>query len=276
MEKDEPQGRVNPTNQGPVSPARFFCEWNSTEKCFTYYDKATKKNVLLPLPFTFLPLHEGYCIKGYSDPEKTSYVSNEVKIGDSDSLLIVRAYNNLTKKNHVAMVGTYANIQDKIKSILGKSGFSRSFYIAIKGADEKMFIANLQINGSGATHWKEFAKTTNIWSNAVQVKEFSNEKKGSNKYTAPVFNAVKIKPESDAEAAILQKEVLAYLEPYHAKNAAEAARLMPATGSESKPSKPAEKAFDNSKHKDAQTSEVIIEDNGADISFADEEAPDVF
>ena len=58
MEKDEPQGRVNPTNQGPVSPARFFCEWSSTEQCFVYYDKATKKNVKLPetvpkaLPFS--------------------------------------------------------------------------------------------------------------------------------------------------------------------------------------------------------------------------------
>lgn len=216
MEDNQPQGRVNPTNSGPKNPSAYFAEWNSTKQCFSYYDKPSKKDVLLPLPFIFIPLSRGVCIKGYDEPNNTSLISNEVKEIEND-VFTVKAYNNITKKSHVAFVGTWEEIKDKVKA--AKGSWTESLHVAVKDDTGKLILANLQLNGSGMKHWFEFLKTVDIWSTAVCVKEFTNEKKGAVNYHSPVFSAVKIKKETDIEAAVLQKEILAYLDVYYAKNA---------------------------------------------------------
>lgn len=260
METPEQQGRVNPTNQGTPNPAKYFAEWNSTEQCFSYWDKAEKKNILIPLPFTFLPLHRGVCIKGYSDPENTSYLSNEVKDINKD-ILNVRAYNNGTKKNTAFCSGLWNDIKDKVKIKLGgKTGWSESLYSAVKNpTTKKLELVNVQLNGSGLTHWRDFIKDNDIWANAVQVKEVTNEKKGVNKYFAPKFSCVKIKKETDIEAAVLQKQIIAFLTDYYAKNASNT------ESSTAEPTKVVTKseapAFDNSKHPQAQHSEVMEQGN---------------
>jgi len=264
METQEPQGRVNPTDQGPVNPAAYFAEWNSTEQCFSYYDKKEKKTVLLPLPFTFLPLHRGVCVKGYSDPENTSYISNEVKNTNTD-IMCVRAYNNVTKKSSVYCSGLWNDIKDTVKLKLGgKTGWSESFYSAVKNpTTKKLELINVQLNGSGLTHWRDFIKSNDIWSNAVHVKEFTNEKKGVNKYFAPKFTCVKIKKETDIEAAVLQKEIIAFLTAYYAKNKAELGGQSATTSAPAATNKSQEAAFNADKHPQAQHSEFIEE--GSDI-----------
>lgn len=269
----EPQGRVNPTDQGPKNPSSKFIEWNSTEQCFSHYVKADKKDVLHKLPFTFIPLTRGVCIKGYNEPENTSYISNEVKNVDTD-ILTVKAYNNATKKNRVVFVGTWADIQKDVKAAGG--AWTESIYIAIKGANGKLELANLQLNGSGIKHWFEFMKENDVWSTAVTVKEFTKEKKGAVNYTCPLFSAVKIKKETDIEAAVLQKEILAFLSEYYAKNAANTTPVSKPAVNDPKASTEASAAtaFDNTKHPQAQHSEVI--NTGKDVTVGDPNAPEEF
>lgn len=220
MENTVPQGRVNPTTQDAPNPAKYFAEWKSDKNGFEYYDKTTKEKVLIPLPFTFLPLTRGIVIQGYNEPEKASYKSNEVKYDNWDNIkkrrFVVKRYDNVLKKQSVAFEGVYDDVIKKANSF--NAGYTESIYIAVKGESGKLELANLQVMGAGMTHWFDFIKANDIWSGAVTVKSTTKEKKGKNEYLAPVFSCVKIKPETDIEAAVLQKQIFAYLEAYYSKN----------------------------------------------------------
>ena len=85
------------SSQKPTNPAAFFAEWSSTEKCWTFWDKASQSDVKLPMPFAFIPLYEMTTVKGYNHKENKSYWSNEVKNSQKD-ILTVMSKNNLTKE----------------------------------------------------------------------------------------------------------------------------------------------------------------------------------
>jgi len=213
----EPQGRINPTNTVPPNPAKYFANWKSTKNCFVYYDKATRtKDVEIPLPFSFIVLARCVCLKGYNEPEGCSYISNEVKDPNKDKFT-VRVYNNATKKSKVFISGLYKDISKETKAV--GADWTESVYIAVKNAQGELEIANLQLNGSGITHWFDFTKENDVWTSSIHVKSFSNEKKGINKYTAPIFLAGTINKETDIKAAELQRKILSYLDGYFKLNA---------------------------------------------------------
>ena len=88
-----------------VNPAVKFIEWNSEKGCFKYYDKATKKNIDIPLPTKFYVLDILKTIKGFSDSTQNGIWSNEVKnlskhFKGFDKVLVVAALkiNKLVKK----------------------------------------------------------------------------------------------------------------------------------------------------------------------------------
>jgi len=212
----EPQGRINPTNTAPPNPAKYFAQWKSTKNCFVYYDKATKtKDVEIPLPFSFIVLARCVSLKGYNEPEGCSYISNEVKDPNKDKFT-VKVYNNATKKSKVFISGLYKDISKETKAV--GADWTESIYIAVKNTQGELEIANLQLSGSGITHWFEFMKQNNIWTSSIHVKSFSSEKKGINKYSAPIFLAGKINKETDVKAGELQKNILSYLDGYFKLN----------------------------------------------------------
>jgi len=269
---EQPQGRVNPTTSAPPNPAKFFAEWSSTNECFMIYNKETKKKEPIPLPFTFIPLERCICLKGYNDDEKTSYISNEVKSSremTSTEVFHIRAYNNVTKKSNLVLSGTWDVINKQAKAM--GADWTESIYIAYKNKANKLELANVQLNGSGITHWFDFLKSTDVWSNAVTIKEFTKEKKGINNYNAPKFSAVKIKKETDIEAAVLQKQILAYLSEYYTRSGVQSTEVSKVPINEQKETNK-EIAFDNSKHKDAQKSEVI--DTTPDIVYGNDDVPE--
>lgn len=269
-EKEKPQGLIDPTNQGPKNPAKYFAQWKSTEQTFVYYDKAQKKNILLKLPFTFIPLAKAVCIKGYYEPDKMSYVSNEVSNPKTDPF-VIKAYNNITKKNHVAFTGLWENISKDVKAVDG--AWTESIYGAAKDEKGKLQVINVQLNGSGITHWFDFLKDNKIWGSAITVKGFTNEKKGSNKYVAPTFSLMKIGEKSNLEAAELQKEVLAYLAEYYAKNSS---APTPVVASTDKPVTSDKAPFVKGTPKEAQHSIDTMAEEMADINFGDPDAPEEF
>lgn len=215
---EQPEGRTPPPGSFLKNPAAYFAEWSSANKCFSYYDKETKKKVLIPLPFTFIVVDKLVTVKGYNEPENTGYDSNEVYNPKKEEF-IVRARNNYTKKTTIYIRGLWENIKEKCNAV--DAAWTESVYIGVKDEKGELILANLQLNGSGMTHWFDFLKSNDIWSTAVQVNGFSNEKKGTNNYVAPIFETIKISKETNDKATALQKHLRAYLSTYFAKDHAD-------------------------------------------------------
>lgn len=238
MEDNKPQGResIN-TNSGPKNPAKYFAEWDSTNKCFTYWDKENKKNVPIPLPFTFIPLAGAVRVAGYNHPESMKYGSNEIDLSEiKETPLVVRGYNNVTKKSHVAITGLWEDIKVFCKS--HKIDYTESMYVAVRPVGDpkgKLILANIQISTSGYGNLKDIKKENDLSKVGLQVKSFTEEKNGSVKFHSPVYSTINIKPETDAEAAVLQKEIKAYLKEYYAKNKSEVAGQPKASENVQKP-----------------------------------------
>jgi hypothetical protein len=58
-------------SQPTTNPATKFFEWKSNEKTFAYYDKETKTNVSVELPFKFLVLDELHTVKGWKNRSRS-------------------------------------------------------------------------------------------------------------------------------------------------------------------------------------------------------------
>jgi len=163
----------------PMSnPATKFIDWKSNEKCFSYYDKEEAKNVLIPLPFTFLVLDELHTIKGWNDATSSSIYSNEVKF-ISKEVMTVKPF----KGNEIAK-GIYKDIKEKIVAAGGH--YTKSIYIMLEDGT----LANIQLKGSAVQKWGDFSqKTKNRFADEwVTVANVEEGKKGAVKFTTPLFS----------------------------------------------------------------------------------------
>lgn len=200
--------RSNP-NEELKNPASRFYEFKGGEGVFAYYDKELKQNVKVPLPFTFLVLDEKVTVKGFSDANQSGFWSNEVKS--------VKDQITVRSKRGVEMVGNWEQIKAKMAS--DGVEYCQSVYIGIKMDGKKLGLANIQMKGAALNEWIEFKKVIDIMKCAVTVKTANPAKKGATKYFTPVFEAVKITPETDAQAIELDKTLQEYLKAYFERNA---------------------------------------------------------
>jgi hypothetical protein len=164
--------------QPQSNPATKFIDWKSNEKCFSYYDKEEAKNVLIPLPFTFLVLDELHTIKGWNDATSSSIYSNEVKF-ISKEVMTVKPF----KGNEIAK-GIYKDIKEKIVAAGGH--YTKSIYIMLEDGT----LANIQLKGSAVQKWGDFSqKTKSRFSDEwVTVANVEEGKKGAVKFTTPLFS----------------------------------------------------------------------------------------
>ena len=190
------------------NPSKKFIEWKSNDKGFSYYDKETKENVAIPLPFKFLVLDELHTIKGWNDASSSQINSNEVKFISRDEM-VVKPF----KGNEIAK-GLYKDIKEKIKAAGGH--YVKIVYCMLEDGS----IANLQLKGAACQSYGDFtAKTrsrlTDEW---VVVDKAIDGKKGAVKYTTPGFAFEKSLSDSEADLADEAYNVLeAYLKTYLAK-----------------------------------------------------------
>ena len=195
--------------QPQTNPASKFIDWKSNDKCFSYYDKETKENVSLPLPFKFLVLDELHTIKGWNDATQSAIYSNEVKWISKDEL-IVKPF----KGNEIAK-GLYKDIKEKVKS--AGAHYVKSVYCMLEDGS----IANLQLKGAACQSYGDFtAKTRSRLSDEwVEVSSASEGKKGAVKYTTPEFKFQKCLSDSEADLADEAFNTLeAYLKTYLIKS----------------------------------------------------------
>lgn len=248
--------RSNP-NEELKNPASRFYEFKGGAGVFAYYDKELKQNVKAPLPFTFLVLDEKITVKGFSDATQSGFWSNEVK--NVKDQITVRS------KKGIEMTGTWEEIKAKMAS--DGIEYCQSVYIGIKMDGKKLGLANIQIRGSALNAWIEFKKVIDVMKCAVTVKTVNPAKKGVTKYFEPIFEAIKITPETDAQAIELDKVLQEYLKAYFKRNITAPVEL---SKTEDKSIEPVKTA--NTTSKSVQSTETIldatiVEDDGNDLPF---------
>jgi hypothetical protein len=194
--------------QPTTNPAGKFFEWKSNEKTFVYFDKETKVNVTVPLPFKFLVLDELHTIKGWNDATESGIYANEVKFISRDEM-VVKPF----KGNEIAR-GLYKDIKEKAKAAGGH--YVKSIYIMLEDGS----IANLQLKGAACQAWGDFTSKgkQRLLDEWVSVVGFDEAKKGSVKYTTPIFGYLASIGDAENDLANEAFNTLeAYLKTYLAK-----------------------------------------------------------
>ena len=177
--------------QPQSNPATKFIDWKSNDKCFSYYDKETKLNVAIPLPFKFLVLDELHTVKGWNDATQSAIYSNEVKFISKEPMTV-----KPFKGNEIAK-GFYKDIKEKVVAAGGH--YVKSIYIMLEDGT----LANLQLKGSAVQQWGEFTnkvrnRLPDEW---VIVKTTKDGKKGAVKFSMPEFGFERSLSESEMEMA---------------------------------------------------------------------------
>lgn len=195
-----------------VNPSKRFYEWVGSKGCLKFFDKTKGEkgeNVEVALPFTFLVLDRLSTIKGFSDADKSGFWSNEVRDLKTEQLTV------RTKKG-VAAVGLYSTLAP----VLNKGAqYCQSVYIAVKGADGKLELANIQFTGSSIGPWIDITKGKDIYKYAVTINAKIPAKKGTNDYFIPgiVLNP-NVTEATNKEAIELDKMLQEYLSAYFQRN----------------------------------------------------------
>ena len=191
------------------SPVKKYLSWSSNDKCFTYWDKESKENKKLSLPVKFIHYDEMATIKGWHDASGSGIYSNEIKSTKTEPLS-VRAF----KGGEIAS-GLYQDIKGKVNASGGD--YYVSLYAELNGE-----IVNFSFKGAALMTWSNFSKENrkSFLGNYISVATASDEKKGSVKYSVPVFTiGEEIEGSVKASADNKYDELTSYFKARKAKSA---------------------------------------------------------
>lgn len=194
--------RANAYSEAVTSPVTKYVTWSSNDKCFSYYDREKKVNALLKLPIKIIHFRDFASIKGFDDRSNSSIYSNEVSSVKNEPL-VVRSF-----KGGELIKGLYADIKLKLKELGGK--YNMSMYGMVDGE-----LVNISIGGAILQHWSDFSKENrkNFLTNYINVDSALDLKKGSVKYSVPVFTmGAAIDAKTSAAADVLDDELLDYFD----------------------------------------------------------------
>lgn len=199
--------RSNPSVNAPNPAVRWY-EWNGETGLVRYYDKEAKKNVDVPLPFTFLLLDELACVRGWHDPSQSGIYSNEVRDTTKD-VLVVKSF-----KGGVLAEGYYKAIKDRVNTQGGQ--FVANCYIATKNGGGAVSLCSLRFKGAALGAWMEFRKANRgaLYDKAVRIVSFTEGKKGRIVFRMPTFELREVSKETNEHAVELDKTLQAYLDGY--------------------------------------------------------------
>lgn len=205
--------RSNPHVNAPNPAVRWF-EWNGEHGVVRYYDKDEKKNVDVPLPFTFLLLDELASVRGWHDASESGIYSNEVKDTRTD-LLVVKSF-----KGGTLAEGLYKDIKDRVNTLGGQ--FVTNCYIGFKH-NGGLAIGSLRFKGAALGAWMECRKAhrSDLYDSAVTVTGFTEGKKGRIVFRVPTFELKAVSDETNHQAVALDKQLQGWLENYFSRRTSE-------------------------------------------------------
>lgn len=201
------------------NPARKFLQWKSEEKCFSYWDKDTEKNVTVELPLKVLFMEHYHTVKGWHGATDKGITSNEVYALSKEPLAVK------TFGGQEIASGMYSQIKDHVK--LSGGVYYRSVYVMLEDGT----LANLQLKGAviggikaeqsilkkDFDGYSEFYNKNNrlLDNQWIVIDEVADAKKGATKYTIPIFKMGETISRAENEQAnecakILQDYVNAY------------------------------------------------------------------
>lgn len=195
------------STEKPKSPCTRYFEWNGNvdNGHFKYYDKEQKKEIVAPMPFSFIVLDELTTIKGFSKADDGFYFSNEVRNTSKDILSVK------TKKGLKA-----SGVWIDIKGQLTGSDFCKSVYV-MHNDNGTFKIGNVSIMKSALTGWFDFCKANVLSKCWVNVSETIKNKNGVVTFLSPKYDA-KVAGDAEIKAAkeldlVLQEYLTSYLAP---------------------------------------------------------------
>lgn len=192
-----------------TNPAKYFFSWKGSTGQVVYWDKENKKEVVVKLPFTFLPLDQLATIKGYNKRDESGYWSNECRNVSKDEFVV------RTRKG-IQQAGLYKDLAD-VRAKGAK--YTKSIYIAYKKGDD-IVLANFNAGGSALSAWIEFSKSTVVENGQVTItgKTHVPAANSISEYYVPIFEYTHSDDTDDKIAFELDKELQVYLSQYLASN----------------------------------------------------------
>jgi len=202
--------RISHNTEKSVSsnPTSKYLEWKSNDKAFSYYDKEAGQNVKVELPLKFVFLQHYHTVKGWNDASASGIYSNEVFYIGSEPMT-VRSF-----KGGVLAEGLYKDIKSNIVNAGGK--YHRSVYVMLEDGT----IANLSFKGAVVREWSDFMEANRSLTDAqwIEVKEAREEKKGSVKYSVPLFKmGPALSKQDSSNADSVASSLKSYLDGYFNK-----------------------------------------------------------
>lgn len=202
--------RSQPNIDAPNPAVRWF-EWNGEHGTVRYYDKDTKQNVPMALPFTFLLLDELASVRGWHDASDSGIYSNEVK-DTRTGILVVKSF----KAGSIAE-GIYKDIKDRVNAAGGQ--YVANCYIAFKQNGSGLAIGSLRFKGAALGSWMEFRKNhrNDIYHKAINIVGYSEGKKGKVIFRVPTFDVKDISEATNNAAVDLDKQFQDWLDSYFSR-----------------------------------------------------------
>ena len=193
-----------------TNPAAKFLEWDSNSGAFKWYDKESGQNKFVKAPFKFVVLKELHTIKGWHDKSESGIYSNEV--ASLNDRLEVKSF-----KGGPIISGLYRDIKDQLQGGV----YNKSIYVMLGDGS----LANISMKGAVVATWGDFTKKSRarLSDEWVAVLKHEDMKKGSVKYTIPVFEYKNTLTDSEGEMADKAYAIMKdYLTGYFGKASEEA------------------------------------------------------
>lgn len=208
--------RSNPSDHLKNPSTRWF-EWNGENGVVRYYDKDAKKNIDVPLPFTFMLLDQLSSVRGWHEASKSGIYSNEVKDTRQETMLVRCKVGTLAE-------GVYRDIKDRVNTIGGS--FNANCYLAFKNGGSDLSIGCLRFKGSALGAWMDFCKANRsaLYTDAIRIVSYTEGKKGRITFRVPVFAVASVAEDTNERARELDAELQDYLETYLARRTNERAQ----------------------------------------------------
>lgn len=170
--------RQNEGGGAKQNPATKYLKWASNNKTLSFYNKDTKENELVKLPYKFVILAERHAVGGWDDKNGCSIYSNEVKFIGKEPITVK------SSKGGLIVSGIYK--ENKVRIIEAGGHYEKSVYVFNLGTKS---IEKISFKGSATQAFGDFI-------NEIKGKKLDyvinlvgsvDEKKGSVKYSKPKF-----------------------------------------------------------------------------------------